>query len=250
MSERNFDIAAARSGIYGFLARALADPSPALLGDVLDQVPDAQACLDLLDASACAGMLGRFHASLRQMTPEGLCQSHLDCFGHAVSKECPPYEAEYGQSHVFQKADCLADIAGFYRAFGLEPSAELHDRHDHVSVELEFMEFLCAKEAYALARSHDADAVEMCRHGQRRFLDEHLGAWVFGFADRLTAKADGSPLGFAARLLAGCVADDLRRLGLNADRPSVAPQEEPPGAATMACASCLSESDSPDSNRS
>ena len=47
----------------------------------------------------------------------------------------------------------MGDIAGFYKAFGVELSKDIHERLDHLSVEFEFMHFLAYKESYS--RCHD-----------------------------------------------------------------------------------------------
>ncbi|MDR4472503.1 MAG: molecular chaperone TorD family protein [Nitrospira sp.] len=41
--------------------------------------------------------------------------------------------------HVF--ACVMGDIAGFYKAFGVELSKDVHERLDHLSVELEIHAF-------------------------------------------------------------------------------------------------------------
>ena len=88
-------------------------------------------------------------------------------FGHSVSNECPPYETEYGKSHVFQKSQGLGDIAGFYKAFGLEASDKAKERHDHISIELEFMYFLIFKENYARENSR-AEESDICKDAQKK----------------------------------------------------------------------------------
>ena len=61
-----------------------------------------------------------------------LTEEYTNVFGHTVSTDCPPYEAEYGQAHIFQKSHTIADLRGFYKAFGVAPNPEMKDRPDHV----------------------------------------------------------------------------------------------------------------------
>lgn len=82
----------------------------------------------------------------------------------------------------------LADIAGFYRAFGFEVSGE---RPDHIVPELEFEALLHAKEAYARA-SNDKEGADVCADARRKFTAEHLGAWLPQLARRI-AEQDEDP---------------------------------------------------------
>src|SRR6266545_2906491 len=109
-------------------------------------------------------------------------------FGLMISKKCPPYETEYcPQTFSVYRSQQLADIAGFYRAFGLEPSRDLPERHDHIALELEFMGFLIAKE---LRAADDAEKVAACREAQKSFFKDHVAWWVPAFALALRRRAD------------------------------------------------------------
>lgn len=86
----------------------------------------------------------------------------------------------------------LADVAGFYSAFGIELTREGHERPDHVSVECEFMSLLTAKEAHAALDGGGPEARTIVRDAQRSFLEDHLARWLPAFARRLVrADADG-----------------------------------------------------------
>lgn len=84
------------------------------------------------------------------------------------------YGTEHLASNNFQRSNYLADIMGFYRAFGLEPDA---DRPDSLSCELEFMHYLILKESHAAEAGDSADArekVSICLDAERKFFTEHL----------------------------------------------------------------------------
>ena len=71
----------------------------------------------------------------------------------------------------------MGDIAGFYKAFGVELSKDIHERLDHLSVEFEFMHFLAYKESYS--RCHDgADKTQIVVDAQKKFIKNHIGRWV------------------------------------------------------------------------
>ncbi len=117
-------------------------------------------------------------------------------FGHAVRGKCPPYELEYGRSEIIQQAFFLADIAGFYAAFGTEVDRDADDRVDHIAVESEFTSALCTKEAYAIEEGNP-DHLNISVQAQRDFLKDHLARWLPAFAHRVQ-QAD--PQGFYGKL--------------------------------------------------
>lgn len=75
----------------------------------------------------------------------------------------------------------LADIAGFYSAYGF---AVHDDRPDHIVAELEFMSILLIAEADASA-SGRVDQAEIAAETARLFLRDHLGTWVSAWASRV-----------------------------------------------------------------
>ncbi len=114
---------------------------------------------------------------------------HRRVFSNVITLDCPPYETLFGNDHVFGQSHVMGDIAGFYKAFGVELSRDIHERLDHLSVELEFMHFLAYKESYA--RCHDgAEKTRIVVDAQKKFVKEHIGRWVPLFSRMLAKKAD------------------------------------------------------------
>jgi len=209
-SERRGRQAAARAQVYRLLALAFADPSPGAGAALARQWPLTEAALKALKLAGATGE----GAAIARADDDGLRHAHLAAFGHAISKECPPYGAEYGQAHIFEKAQTLADVAGFYRAFGLDLTESVHDRPDHLAIELEFMEFLCLKQALAEQRGDDPERLALCRDAQRAFLGDHLGFWAFSFAHRLTRKSASGPLAASVRLMELFLTQEMAAMGL------------------------------------
>jgi TorA maturation chaperone TorD len=153
--------------IYRFLVDALHYPEENWLND-----------LDLLNRTLVEVDI----PSLELVTPgwnlASLQAEHRRVFGLTGSL-C--YETEYGLPHEFRQSQELADISGFYQAFGFKVGGVLRERPDHILVELEFMYLLCLKEALAHAEGHQV-RVEICNDAQRRFLTDHLGRWVSIFS--------------------------------------------------------------------
>ena len=130
---------------------------------------------------------------ISKATRDELAKVHDQIYGLVLSKECPPYESEYSsQTFSVSRSHRMADVAGFYRAFGVEPSDDNRERPDHIALELEFMAWLIAKETRALeAGGAEAEEhSEICRDAQKKFFAEHLGWWLPAFAMALRRKAD------------------------------------------------------------
>jgi TorA maturation chaperone TorD len=192
--------ALARSHVYRVAALAFrhpdADALPALRR--LTAAPDLAGWL----APPVAAALAALHAALAATTADELLAEHVRTFGHVMLPDCALYETAAGSDgDGFRQSQALADLAGFYRAFGLTVAV---DRVDHVAVELEFMHYLAYREAYALER-HGPEAVAVLRDAQQRFLAEHLGAWGPALARTLRERSAGA-LRAAAVLLAELLA--------------------------------------------
>lgn len=105
----------------------------------------------------------------------------------------PPYESVYrdvdpssGKPIIMGPTTIAVDA--LYQTYGLRHPDSHHDLPDHVATELEFVYFLCRKEAQAW-RSDEHEAAKDLRLAQRAFLQDHLGQWWPAFAARLTAAA-------------------------------------------------------------
>ncbi|MBK7395176.1 MAG: molecular chaperone TorD family protein [Myxococcales bacterium] len=121
------------------------------------------------------------------------------------------YETEYGRMRGMSKGNDLADLAGFYHAFGLDLDAtEVHEMHDHVAVELEFYAMLLAKQAYLVAH-HDEEGVAVVSDARRKFLTDHLGGFVPAIAARL---GDDEVYGPTLAWCASLVESECRALGV------------------------------------
>lgn len=105
----------------------------------------------------------------------------------------------------------LGDLGAFYRAFGYSAADE---KPDHISVELEFVSFLLAKEALARVSDH-ADLGDLVRGAREAFLRDHLGRWVGPFARALDERAPGGFHAAAAREAARTVGEEA--LGISLD---------------------------------
>lgn len=159
-------------------------------------------------------------------------------FGLLSGSKCPPYETEYVPSKfVFQRSNSLADVAGYYLAFGLQASTQQPERPDHIALEMEFMAQLVQLEI-AARQGDDAESCsqgDICLAAQERFLREHVIWWMPAFCTLLRRQ---SPDGFydaVSSYVAALVAAERALFGLAAPHlaPEPSPLEEPD-----ACSGC------------
>jgi nitrate reductase assembly molybdenum cofactor insertion protein NarJ len=213
-----------RAAAFALLARLLGDDVSALVdGDTVASLRRA------LDDAGDIGTLGRL-ADLESELPADpvkLAGTWVRWFdlGRVVG-----YEGSNIPSSAGGVTPRLADIAGFYSAFGLAVSRE---RPDHIVAELEFMSFLLLSEAEARTDG-EPERAEIAADAARVFLRDHLGTWVTAWASRVGEVDQLAPWFPVAAAAAELVASECRernviplRLSpvLPADR-GVAPPDE------------------------
>ncbi len=121
------------------------------------------------------------------------------------------HETAYGDAQrIAGRTAELADVSGFYLAFGLVITEREPDLPDHASVELEFLSLLLLKEAYALAHGRRGP-YRIARDAAAAFLRDHLGRWLGALAKALAEHAAGSPYVVLAELAEAVVAHECRR---------------------------------------
>ena len=144
---------------------------------------------------------------------QDLRDEHRRVFSNVIALDCPPYETLFGNDHVFGQSYVMGDIAGFYSAFGVQLSQDIHERLDHLSVELEFLHFLAYKESYALC--HDGpEKLKTVIDAEKKFVKEHVGRWVPLFSGMLKKKAEYGFYKIIADLTAQWVSFEIAYLGV------------------------------------
>ncbi|MBI4560716.1 MAG: molecular chaperone TorD family protein [Candidatus Rokubacteria bacterium] len=155
-------------------------------------------------------------------------------FGHTARGVVPPYETEYGEDSLFQPMQELADLAAFYRTFGLTLNAQAHERLDHVSCQCEFMLVLTRKEAYAREQG-DPAMLEATQGASRRFLRDHLGRWAPAFGLKLAREDRSGFYEALGDLCSAFVSHECARVGVPAGPEFVRLRSPRPADAPMAC---------------
>lgn len=199
-----------RAAMYRALALAFSYPDAETLEQLrvdLEELcaHDLTAGTDLLPSAAALLDAARGHdaATLGAM--------HNGLFAGEVA--CSPYETEY-EFDAFAKARQLADIAGFYRAFGLKATTDdAASPADSVATELDFMSHIALKLAIAQAQGWDERAA-VAQEAARSFLEDHPGQWLPLFCRTLAGLEEvDSFYGAAACLCDAFVHQEIEYLG-------------------------------------
>jgi DMSO reductase family type II enzyme chaperone len=221
------DVAVGRSIVYAFLTRAFAYPSAAHVSALVDELAPTLRRIEFADDTGVGPMVA---ACLDALDDEAhtLTAAHQRLFTIIESRDCPTYETAYRGRDIHQQGEVMADVAGFYRAHGLTFGGPQRERPDHITVELEFMSFLTAKEAHARDQIGRADAADECRRTQQLFLAEHLGAWAPGFGQRVEAIAATQFYAALGGLLNTWLHADMDHLGTSPTEALAKPLPQPP----------------------
>lgn len=141
-------------------------------------------------------LIEKLEGTINSISKEDLAAEHSRLFEPGSKLLVPPYETEYTLSvtpqHALSQTAHLADIAGFYKAFGLMVSDDMPDRADNVVTELEFMSYMAYKESIAV-EAHETENAGIVRDAETKFLNDHLGCWTGQFRDRISVSDE---LGF------------------------------------------------------
>lgn len=192
-------MAAARSRAYGLFARAFRYPETETFEELADG-SYAEALREALQASFPA-VTDEFDTRVVPWltVPDGIEEfeaAYLSAFENdAPSPSVSLYEGTYGEQRN-EKPRLLLELKAFYRNFGLAMAA--NDMEDALPAELEFLQFLAAKQAEALLEGRDPLPY---LHAQRDFLARHLSGWVPALAGELEARLGEGSFTALGRLL-------------------------------------------------
>jgi TorA maturation chaperone TorD len=197
-----------RAQVYRCLARTFRCPDRSLYAQICDEdLPRLPAALARLGGDVkLVELCEAFVACMLDVECAALGHAYMRTFEPSNGAERPPNETAHApetpQEGLTRNHE-LADIAGFYRAFGVEVTPGL-ERVDHIAVELEFLHLLAVKAA--LARESGAtEHAEICRDAAAAFLHDHLGRWCDKFSTWLDANARADVYRLAGQVLAAFI---------------------------------------------
>lgn len=206
--------ALARSSLYRLLSLMFSYPDREVVSSLAPATEVAKVGAQVLGSSVEAAV-SSLAAELALTSPQALESQYQKLFTLTFSAECPLYETAFSASHLFQQTQHQADIAGFYRAFGVVGSGE---RPDHLATELEFAYLLALKEARARQKG-DQEHLAVTRAAARSFMRDHLARWGRLIAGRIAMVGPDTVYERAARLLAAFLDWDERFLRLGRIAP-------------------------------
>lgn len=172
-----------RAVSFALIARTLgSDPAPLVDPESIDALRRA------LAAAGASSALGRLAE---------VDQASVPAVGELAGRwvrwfdlgRVAPYEGSNVASTAGGVTPRLADVAGFYRAFGLQV---VDDRPDHVVAQLEFLAMAVLAEAEAIENDRTDDA-GAAADAIRSFLRDHVGGWIDAWAARVGAIAELNP---------------------------------------------------------
>ena len=232
------DQALARSALCRAIRWGLEPPHEEGIRRLLS--PESAATL-LFAAHVLEGDAGRLRDALRSArshagrTIRSIREDYERIHGHTLRGRVCPYETEYGERDLFQQSQELADLAGTYRAFGLE-----HDpaglRVDHLACEVEFYEFLAQKEAHAI-ETQDQEMLEVTQEAAGDFLRDHLARFGRAFALSLSKADEQGFYGWIGDFLLAFVLGECERQGVPAGPEMLALRPDDEDGVPMACGS-------------
>jgi len=200
---------------YSLLAHCFAYPNEQSIAAMQEAAVAGEGFLSQTPLEPLLGVAGL-------ATPGNLAQAWREVFTLTASPDCPTYETAYLDTDLVGQTHRMGQLSGLYRLFGVEVPAQSL-RPDDISVELEFMGFLCRKEVYAQERL-GAPRVAQSVKAQKLFLREHIGCWAPALGQRIAARAEGH--GFYVRVgiaLEDWIEADCRRLRVTPAQRAGAP---------------------------
>lgn len=185
--------AGAREDLCRFLAACYYEPSADFSEEHLfDSMLAAASAIDP-DLAACARKLG---AAFVAQDLETLLVDYTALFIGPAQPRAMPYASFWLTDDQSMRHEATMAVLDFYEQGGFEVSEDLRELPDHVAVELEFLYLLIFAQNQAhLSGNMDDLAAANTLH--RRFLVEHLNAWLANFVN---AAKEGAETAFYREL--------------------------------------------------
>jgi len=219
MYQEQYETAISRSNIYQFIARFFTKaPDEEFVTKVLQKetidgiatIFSEETARELIDFQAEFGKI----VSLKQLACE-----YWALFDVPGKQYLAPYESVYRRDSLDSEGQPVGLVYGpstyeviqMYQQAGVKIASAFLDLPDHVGMELEFLRFLCEKEAEAWQVS-DAEKALKYLNWQRRFLQQHLATWIDTLCDKMSKIASSGFYRAAAMMTKEYIALDKKNI--------------------------------------
>ena len=205
----------AKSTLYGFVSTLFSDPESekfSMMKNPKFQKMVLNSCLqfDENNESELSGTFQKVISMVNELNRETIQNENVSIFGHTLSKQTAPYALEHLKStDVFFRTQKLADLNGFYKAFGME--VESIERADHIATQTEFLSYLILKELVAIKKNLEEE-IEICQKAFIDFHQEHFFDWAKMFSENLIEKVEGEFYPAAGKFLWGLICKEKSNL--------------------------------------
>ncbi len=205
----------AKSTLYGFVSTLFSDPESekfSMMKNPKFQKMVLNSCLqfDENNESELSGTFQKVISMVNELNRETIQNENVSIFGHTLSKQTAPYALEHLKStDVFFRTQKLADLNGFYQAFGME--VECVERADHIATQTEFLSYLILKELVAIKKNLEEE-IEICQKAFIDFHQEHFFDWAKMFSENLIEKVEGEFYPAAGKFLWGLICKEKSNL--------------------------------------
>ena len=205
----------AKSTLYGFVSTLFSDPESekfSMMKNPEFQKMVLNSCLqfDENNESELSGTFQNVISMVNELNRETIQNENVSIFGHTLSKQTAPYALEHLKStDVFFRTQKLADLNGFYKAFGME--VESIERADHIATQTEFLSYLILKELVAIKKNLEEE-IEICQKAFIDFHQEHFFDWAKMFSENLIEKVEGEFYPAAGKFLWGLICKEKSNL--------------------------------------
>lgn len=214
-SEPEISATLTRAALFQVLAQAFGYPAPGHVGEVSAAFGRVRGGESFGRAPRIAQLLRRARNAWRRADEDAAAVEYMRLF--LGSGPVSLHETAYGDGRrIAGRPVELADINGFYHAFGFGVTTTDPDLPDHLGAELEFYSLLQLKDAWA-RDSHRRPLSAITREAARTFLARHLGRWVGALAESAAQYRAASPYFETVDLAAALVEMEMRRLRISTE---------------------------------
>jgi len=211
ISQSYANVAELRAGLYRLFTVAFRLPAAEVITE-LQSRERTSVLLDMMGAvysvmPATAEKINQFKDLIEGLIeagdkPVALQVEYARLFVGPFKVPAPPYESMFRvESRGSIMGESTMEVRRLYREEGLDLSSEVQDLPDHILAELDFMSYLCDREAEL--RSEGSAEAETYLKKQEAFLSSHLTKWIPQFSQ---AASSATREDFY-RLLAGLTDD-------------------------------------------